>query len=37
MADPVGGMEKSVTIRGEVEEGGGEKNAEDKRARESHW
>ena len=35
-ADPVGGMEVSVAVGGEVEEGGRQKNGENKSAQESH-
>ena len=35
-ADPVGGMETSVAIGGEVEEGGRQNNGENKRTQESH-
>ena len=37
VADPIGRMEESVTVGGEVEESGCQNNAEEKRARESHW
>ena len=36
-ADPVGGLEPSVAIGGEVEEGRYQNNCENKRAEESHW
>src|ERR1019366_243380 len=35
-ADPVGGVETSVTIGGEVEEGGRQNNRKNKRTQESH-
>ena len=36
MADPVGGVETSVAIGGEVEEGGRQNDGENKRTRKSH-